>query len=76
MKSEKNHNLRDIYSNLLLDLKADSVSYSENLKGLKAVDVLHEQLYKAVVENDSSIVIERPNAYKVITRLQPKSQRK
>ena len=52
VRKEK-HSLRAIYSNLLLDIKADSVSYSLNLKGLKKIDFLHDQLYKTGVKNDT-----------------------
>lgn len=39
---------RNIYYNFLRDIKADSISYSTNLKELKDMDYIHEQLYKPV----------------------------
>jgi len=54
---KQNRNVRELYSNLLLDLKADSVSYSLNLKELKDIDFLHEKLYKTGVKNDTTIEV-------------------
>ena len=58
---KQNRNLRELYSNLLLDIKADSVSYSLNLKELKGIDFLHEQLYKTGVKNDTTLVLKNPS---------------
>jgi hypothetical protein len=66
-----NHNLRGIYSNLLLDIKSDSVSYSKNLKELKDIDFLQEQLYKTGVKNDSTIVIENPSIIRFLPNYNP-----
>lgn len=58
---KQNRNFHDLYSNLLLDIKADSVSYSKNLKELKDINFLHEQLYKTGVKNDTTIVLKNPS---------------
>jgi hypothetical protein len=68
---KENRNLRDIYSNLLLDIKADSVSYSVNLKELKSIDSLHEQLYKTGVKNDTTIVLQNPSAIRYLLYYNP-----
>ncbi len=68
---KQNRNLRDVYSNLLLDIKSDSVSFSINLKELKDVDFLQEQLYKIGVKNDSTIVIENPSIIRFLPYYNP-----
>ncbi|WP_339614296.1 DUF6090 family protein [uncultured Winogradskyella sp.] len=68
---KQNRNLRDVYSNLMLDIKSDSVSYSINLKELKDVDFLQEQLYKIGVKNDSTIVIENPSIIRFLPYYNP-----
>ncbi|TXE18803.1 hypothetical protein ES692_04955 [Psychroserpens burtonensis] len=68
---KQNRNLRDVYSNLLLDIKSDSVSYGKNLKELKDVDFLQEQLYKIGVKNDSTIVIENPSIIRFLPYYNP-----
>ena len=64
-------NQRSVLSNLLQDLKSDSVSYSINLKELKDVDFLQEQLYKIGVKNDSTIVIENPSIIRFLPYYNP-----
>lgn len=68
---KENRKLRDIYSNLLLDIKADSVSYSVNLKELKDIDFLHEQLYKTGVQNDTTIVLNNPSGIRYLPYYNP-----
>ncbi len=68
---KQNRNLRDLYSNLLLDIKADSVSYSTNLKELKDIDFLHEQLYKTGVKNDTTIVLKNPSGLRYLLFYNP-----
>jgi len=68
---KQNRNLRDLYSNLLLDIKADSVSYSTNLKELKGIDFLHEQLYKTGVKNDTTVVLKNPNSLRYLIYYNP-----
>jgi hypothetical protein len=68
---KQNRNLRDVYSNLLLDIKSDSVSFSINLKELKDVDFLQEQLYKIGVKKDSTIVIENPSIIRFLPYYNP-----
>jgi hypothetical protein len=62
---------RSVLSNLLQDLKSDSVSYSINLKELKDVDFLQEQLYKIGVKNDSTIVIKNPSIIRFLPYYNP-----
>lgn len=57
---------RNIYYNLLSDIKADSISFSTNLKELKNIDYLHEQLYKTGVKNDTTLVIKNPSLIRYI----------
>jgi len=64
-------NQRSVLSNLLQDLKSDSVSYSINLKELKDVDFLQEQLYKIGVKNDSTIVIKNPSIIRFLPYYNP-----
>ncbi|GGG57100.1 DUF6090 family protein [Bizionia arctica] len=68
---KQNRNLRDVYSNLLLDIKSDSVSYSKNLKELKDIDFLQEQLYKTGVKNDTTIVIENTSIIRFLPNYNP-----
>ena len=68
---KQNHNLRELYSNLLLDIKADSVSYGKNLKEFKDIDFLHEQLYKTGVENDTTIVFKNPSGLRYLPNYNP-----
>jgi hypothetical protein len=68
---KQNRNLRDLYSNLLLDIKADSVSYSTNLKELKDIDFLHEQLYKTGVKNDTIIVLKNSSIIRFLPNYNP-----
>uniref|UniRef100_UPI00404B6181 DUF6090 family protein n=1 Tax=Gelidibacter sp. TaxID=2018083 RepID=UPI00404B6181 len=69
-RKEKIHQ-KSVLSNLLQDLKSDSVSYSQNLKELKDVDFLQEQLYKIGVKNDSTIVIENPSIIRFLPYYNP-----
>jgi hypothetical protein len=64
-------NQRSVLSNLLQDLKSDSVSYSINLKELKDVDFLQEQLYKIGVKNDSTIVLKNPSIIRFLPYYNP-----
>ncbi|WP_432410515.1 DUF6090 family protein [Rasiella sp. SM2506] len=68
---KENRNLRAIYSNLLLDIKADSVSYSINLKELREIDFLHEQLYKTGVKNDITLVFKDPTLIRYLLYYNP-----
>ncbi|MFT4849976.1 MAG: hypothetical protein ACI83B_002525 [Sediminicola sp.] len=69
---KQNRNFRELYTNLLLDLKADSVSYSLNLKELKDIDFLHEQLYKTGVKNDTTIkVLRDPSGIRYLPNYNP-----
>jgi hypothetical protein len=69
---KQNRNYRELYSNLLLDLKADSVSYSLNLEELKNIDFLHEQLYKTGVKNDTTIkVLRDPSGIRYLPNYNP-----
>jgi hypothetical protein len=68
---KQNRNLREVYSNLLLDIKSDSVSYIQNLKELKDIDFLQEQLYKTGVENDTTIVIENTSIIRFLPNYNP-----
>ena len=68
---KQNRNLRDVYSNLLLDIKSDSVSYSKNLKELKDINFLQEQLYKTGVKNDTTIVIENTSIIRFLPNYNP-----
>ena len=68
---KQNRNLRELYSNLLLDIKADSVSYGKNLKELKGIDFLHEQLYKTGVKNDTTIVLKDPSGLRYLPNYNP-----
>jgi hypothetical protein len=70
-KRKENRNLRDVYSNLLLDLKADSISYSLNLKDLKDISFLHEKLYKTGIKNDTTVVLENPNYIRLLPDYNP-----
>jgi hypothetical protein len=70
-KRKENRNLRDVYSNLLLDLKADSISYSLNLKDLKDISFLHEKLYKTGIKNDTTVVLENPNYIRLLPYYNP-----
>jgi hypothetical protein len=62
---------RNIYYNFLRDIKADSISFSTNLKELKDIDYLHEQLYKTGVKNDTTIVIKNPSLVRYIIFYNP-----
>ncbi|MEH6620929.1 DUF6090 family protein [Maribacter arcticus] len=68
---KENHKLSDIYSNLLLDIKADSISYSTNIKELKDIDFLHEQLYETGVKNDTTIVLKNPSGIRYLLYYNP-----
>ena len=68
---KQNSNIRDVYSNLLLDIKSDSISYSKNLKEFKDIDFLHEQLYKSGIKNDNTIVIENPDIIRFLPNYNP-----
>ncbi|MFZ1791349.1 MAG: DUF6090 family protein [Saprospiraceae bacterium] len=68
---KENIHQKSVLSNLLQDLKSDSVSYSQNLKELKDVDFLQEQLYKIGVNNDSTIVIENPSIIRFLPNYNP-----
>jgi hypothetical protein len=68
---KENIHQRSVLSNLLQDLKSDSVSYSINLKELKDVDFLQEQLYKIGVQNDSTLVIENPSIIRFLPYYNP-----
>jgi hypothetical protein len=68
---KENRKVNDVYSNLLLDIKADSVSYSLNLKNLKDIDVLHEQLYKTGVKNDTTINLYFPSNIRYLLYYNP-----
>lgn len=69
---KQNRYFRELYSNLLLDLKADSVSYSLNLKELKDIDFLHEQLYKTGIKNDTTIkVLRDPSGIRYLPNYNP-----
>jgi Family of unknown function (DUF6090) len=68
---KENLRLRSLYSNLLRDIKADSVSYSINLKELKNIDFLHEQLYKTGVMNDTTIVLKNPSYIRYLLYYNP-----
>lgn len=70
-KRKQNRNLREVYSNLLLDIKSDSISYIQNLKELKDIDFLQEQLYKTGVENDTTIVIENTSIIRFLPNYNP-----
>lgn len=60
-----------VLSNLLLDIKSDSVSYSKNLKELKDIDFLQEQLYKTGVKNDTTIVVENTSIIRFLPNYNP-----
>ncbi len=65
-------NQRSVLSNLLQDLKSDSVSYSQNLKELKDIDFLQEQLYKTGVKNDTTIkVLRDPSGIRYLPNYNP-----
>jgi hypothetical protein len=66
-----NRNLHAIYSNLLIDIKVDSVSYGINLQQLKDIDVLHHELYEIGVKKDSTMVIGNPNNIRFLPNYQP-----
>ena len=68
---KENLNVRDIYYNFLRDIKSDSVSYSLNLKVLKGIDILQQQLYKTGVKNDTTIVIENPDNIRLLPNYNP-----
>lgn len=70
-KRKENLNVRDIYYNLLRDIKADSVSYTLNLKVLKDIDFLHEQLYKTGIKKDTTIVLQNPNYIRLLPDYNP-----
>ena len=69
-RKEKN-NQRSVLSNLLQDLKSDSISYSINLKELEDVHFLQEQLYKIGVKNDTTIVIKNPSIIRFLPYYNP-----
>ena len=65
-------NQRSVLSNLLQDLKSDSISYNINLKELKDIDFLHEQLYKTGVKNDTTIkVLRAPSDLRYLPNYNP-----
>lgn len=68
---KENFKQRSVLSNLLLDIKSDSVSYSKNLKELKDIDFLQEQLYKTGVKNDSTIVIYNSSIIRYLPNYNP-----
>ena len=68
---KENIHQKSVLSNLLQDLKSDSVSYSQNLKELKNVDFLQEQLYKIGVKNDNTIVIDNPSIIRFLPNYNP-----
>ena len=68
---KQNLNLRELYSILLLDIKADSVSYGKNLNELKCIEFLHEQLYKTGVKNDTTIVLKDPSGLRYLPNYNP-----
>ncbi|PKP26477.1 MAG: hypothetical protein CVU03_02765 [Bacteroidetes bacterium HGW-Bacteroidetes-2] len=68
---KENIHQKSVLSNLLQDLKSDSVSYSQNLKELKNVDFLQEQLYKIGVKNDNTIVINNPSIIRFLPNYNP-----
>lgn len=68
---KENFKQRSVLSNLLLDIKSDSVSYSKNLKELKDIDFLQEQLYKTGVKNDSTIVIYNSSIIRFLPNYNP-----
>jgi hypothetical protein len=63
---KENIHQQSVLSNLLQDLKSDSVSYYANLKNLEDIDFLHEQLYKIGVKNDTTIIIINPSIIRLL----------
>lgn len=69
---KENIHQKSLLSNLLQDLKSDSVSYSQNLKQLKDIDFLQEQLYKTGVKNDRTIkVLRDPSGIRFLPNYNP-----
>ncbi len=68
---KENIKQRSVLSNLLVDIKADSVSYSSNLETLKEIDFLHEQLYKTGMKNDTTIVLQNQSIIRLLPNYNP-----
>ncbi len=68
---KENLKLRDIYSNFLRDIEADSISYNDNLKSLESIDSLHVQLYKIGLKNDATVVLKNPNNIRLLLYYNP-----
>jgi len=68
---KENIHQRSVLTNLLQDLKSDSISYSQNLQELKNVDFLQEQLYKTGVKNDTTIIIKNPSIIRFLPYYNP-----
>ena len=68
---KENIKQRSVLTNFLLDIKADSVSYSLNLKVFKDIDFLQEQLYKTGVKNDTTIIIKNPSIIRLLPNYNP-----
>jgi hypothetical protein len=71
---KENLEIREIYYNLLRDIKADSVSFSSNLKDLNDIESLHEQLYQIGIKNDTTVEIENPNYIRKLPDYNPITQ--
>ncbi|MFC4720864.1 DUF6090 family protein [Geojedonia litorea] len=50
-----------VMSNLIQDLRSDSLSYAQNLKTLQEINTLHQELYRIGVEGEGGIEIGNPN---------------
>ena len=52
---------QEIFQNLIQELRADSLSYDQNLKTLQSIIKLHKQLFEIGVNNKENVIIEKPN---------------
>lgn len=63
-------NERVILNNLVQDLRADSIAFSENLTSLKNINTLHQVLYEIGV-NGKDLEIENPNLIRFMIYYNP-----